>query len=59
MIAMEINLTITMTHLQLETRIMRYTLRENISRGYPFFFCKKGSQVFFYSVLFIYLSLYN
>ena len=34
------------------------TLRESISRGYPFFFVRKGHKYFFYSVLFIHLSPY-
>ena len=34
-------------------------LRESISRGYPFFFLRKGNKYFFYSVLFIHLSPYN
>ena len=34
-------------------------LRESISRGYPFFFVRKGHKYFFYSVLPIHLSPYN
>ena len=34
-------------------------LRESISRGYPFFFVRKGHKYSFYSELFIHLSPYN
>ena len=36
-----------------------YALRESISRGYRFVFVRKGTNIFFYSVLFIHLSPYN
>ena len=36
-----------------------YTLRESISRGYPFFYVKKGHKYVFYSVSSKHLSFYS
>ena len=36
-----------------------YILRESITRGYPFFYVKKGHKYVFYSVLSKHLSSYN
>ena len=55
------NLTIINTNkaLLLISSFFTYTLRESISRGYPFFFVKKGHKYVFYSVSSKHLSSYS